>query len=376
MDVEKRRWTSSEGWQGEPSLKDDADVVFAFGNTSLIGDEAVYRELRSAYPEAHIVGCSTGGEILDRRVFDDSLVALAATFNHVEVALERVRLQDAESNFEAGRSLATALTDDDLRHVFVLSDGIHVNGSELVRGLSAHLPARVHTTGGLAADEDRFEYTPLWADGLYEEPTIAVLGFYGDRLQVGHGAVGGWDPFGPDRLVTRSEGNVLYELDGRSALSLYKRYLGPYAEQLPASGLRFPLQLRTQEGEDDIVRSTLGVDEEEQSITFAGDVPEGSYTRFMKTNVERIIDGAVNAARSCRPSQAAAPAFGVLVSCIGRKWVLQQRTEEEVEEVSDVLGRETPLVGFYSYGEIAPAQPSLRGELHNQTMTITTFAER
>jgi hypothetical protein len=169
---------------------------------------------------------------------------------------------------------------------------------------------------------------------------------------------------------------VLYELDDHSALELYKRYLGPYAKDLPASGLRFPLAIQVPGESHEIVRTVVGIDEEEQSITFAGNVPEGAYARFMKANNERLIDGAIGAAQSSRERLEDTPVeFALLISCIGRKQVLQQRIEEEVEHASKELGGDAGLVGFYSYGEISPAHTTTQCELHNQTMTITTFAE-
>ena len=112
-------------------------------------------------------------------------------------------------------------------------------------------------------------------------------------------------------------------------------------------------------------------------MTFAGDMPAGAYARLMKANFDRLIDGAAGAAKvSYEAVGSIAPDLALLISCVGRKMVLQQRIEEEVEGVRDVLGRHTVLTGFYSYGEISPFTPSARCELHNQTMTITTFAER
>ena len=112
-------------------------------------------------------------------------------------------------------------------------------------------------------------------------------------------------------------------------------------------------------------------------MTFAGDVPTGCYARFMKANFDRLIDGAVGAARtSYEAVGSASPDLALLVSCVGRKLVLAQRVEEEVEGVRDVLGERTVLAGFYSYGEISPFTPHARCELHNQTMTITTLSER
>jgi hypothetical protein len=251
-----------------------------------------------------------------------------------------------------------------------------VNGSALVEGLSSHLPEEVTVTGGLSGDGGRFKETLVLWDGVAESNTIAVLGLYGERLRVGYGSLGGWDPFGPERLITGSKGNVLYELDGKSALELYKRYLGEHAKGLPATGLLFPLSLRTREGKTGVVRTILSVNEEEQSMTFAGDIPEGSYARLMKANFNRLIDGAVGAAKtSCDIIGRSSADLAILISCVGRKMVLKQRIEEEVEGVRDVLGDRTVLTGFYSYGEIAPFTPGGKCELHNQTMTITTLLE-
>ena len=217
----------------------------------------------------------------------------------------------------------------------------------------------------------------LW-DEEPEQGSIVALGLYGDRLRVGYGSLGGWDSFGPERLITRSRGNVLYELDGTSALQLYKTYLGEHAQGLPATALLFPLSLRTQENTEPVVRTILSVDEDEQSMTFAGDLPQGGYARLMKANFDRLIDGATGAARtSAAAIGSASPAdLAILISCVGRKLVLKQRIEEEVESVREVLGEHPALAGFYSYGEISPFTPGARCELHNQTMTITTFSER
>jgi hypothetical protein len=257
----------------------------------------------------------------------------------------------------------------------VISDGKCVNGSELVSGLTEHLPLGVTLTGGLAGDGDRFQETLVIWDGPPEPNKVALVGLYGNRLKVGFGSLGGWDAFGPERLITRSAGNILYELDGQPALELYKKYLGEYAKDLPASGLLFPLSLRTAAGES-LVRTILGVSETEYSLTFAGDMPQGGRARLMKANFDRLIDGAVGAAQTSYGALGkASPELALLISCVGRKLVLKQRVEEEVEGVRDVLGQETILAGFYSYGEISPFTPSAKCELHNQTMTITTLSE-
>lgn len=387
MKIEQRQWKRSTGWV--PALETApcaAQLLLVFSDTALLKDPAITTALRGAYPQASIVGCTTAGEILGTEVSEESVVVTAVTFEHSQLQSARVQLHEFGDSIAAGEALAAALPQqlpglngaapEPLGHVFVLSDGLKVNGSDLVAGMMKRLPAGVVITGGLAGDGARFgETLTLWNSEVAAH-TIVAIGFYGRRLRIGCASLGGWDSFGAERLVTRSSGNVLYELDGHSALELYKQYLGEYASGLPATGLLFPLSLRTKEGGEGVVRTILNVDDAQQSMTFAGDIPLGSRVRLMKTNFDRLIDGATAAATTCfQAVNATSPDLAILISCVGRKLVLKQRIEEEVEGVRSVLGAVTALAGFYSYGEIAPFTRGGHCELHNQTMTITTFAE-
>jgi len=374
-------------WSPEPPppSANTAQLILVFGANSVLKETALLEELKHFRPDAHIFGCSTAGEIAGTRVFDDSVVATVVDFEHTYIRGVRVSLDEVADSFQAGESLAQALPasvtefgrTENLVHVLVLSDGLNVNGSDLVRGLTRHLPGKITVTGGLAGDGARFGETLVLWNSPPLKSTLAVIGLYGSRLKVNFGSLGGWDSFGPERLITRSKGNVLYELDGQSALGLYKKYLGEHAQNLPAAGLLFPLSLRTKAGETAVVRTILAIDEAEQSMTFAGDLPEGAYARLMKANFDRLIDGATGAAKTSYPAiDSNHPDLALLISCVGRKLVLKQRVEEEVEAVREVLGERTVLAGFYSYGEISPFTPGARCELHNQTMTITTFLEQ
>lgn len=378
MKIEQARWTKANGWEpGLPGrLSDSAQLVLLFGSTSILKDQNCLDEIKKTYSKAHLLGCSTAGEIYGTQVSDDSLTATVVHFEQTDIKSVHIKISETKKSFQAGERLAQSLEKQGLVHALVLSDGLQINGSDLVRGLTEYLPKEVTITGGLSGDGDRFEETLVLMNGQAEKGVISLLGFYGDRIKIGYGSLGGWDPFGPERLITRSEGNVLYELDGKSALELYKRYLGEHAKGLPATGLLFPLSLRTSEGETGVVRTILSINEEDQSMTFAGDVPEGDYARLMKANFDRLIDGATGAAKICHEAiGSSSPDLAILISCVGRKMVLKQRIEEEVEGVRDILGYRTVLTGFYSYGEISPFTPSAKCELHNQTMTITTLSE-
>lgn len=377
MQIEQTRWTKDRGWfpTSPGKLANKPQLLLIFGSPSCLKDNAWQDDIASVYPNAHRLGCSTAGEIYGTEVTDETLVATAIAFEETWLHGASLELGNASTSYEVGQRLATSIPHESLVHILVVSDGKSVNGSELVCGLTDHLPAGVTLTGGLAGDGDRFQETLVIWDSLPKPNTVALVGLYGERIKVGFGSLGGWDAFGPERLITRSTGNVLYELDGQPALALYKKYLGEYAKDLPASGLLFPLSLRTSSG-DSIVRTILGIDEAEHSLTFAGDMPQGGYTRLMKANFDRLIDGAIGAAQTSYGALGTTPPeLALLISCVGRKLVLNQRIEEEVEGAREVLGRNTVLAGFYSYGEISPFSPSAKCELHNQTMTITTLSE-
>jgi len=354
-----------------------AQLLLVFGSREVLADPEKRQWLQARYPQAALLGCSSAGEICGTQVFDDTLVATAIHFENTPIQLVEADIGDTGDSYKAGEMLARLLEPKGLVHVLVLSDGIQVNGSKLVKGLRAGLPEQVDVTGGLAGDGARFQTTLVLTNQGAHSGRIALLGFYGDQIQVNCGTLGGWDPFGPERVITRSHDNVLFELDGQSALALYKTYLGDQAADLPASGLLFPIELKVEGAQSGIVRTILAVNEADQSMTFAGDMPQGAKARLMKANFDRLIEGAITAAEKCGSGPGTAPAeLAILISCVGRKLILKQRTEEEVEGAQDALGQDTVMTGFYSYGEISPFTQGGSCELHNQTMTITTLSER
>jgi hypothetical protein len=379
MKLEQFQWSSDKGWDRPPqssSLADSAQLVLLFGRGELVSSEDCVSLVRGTFPHAHLFGCSTGGTIHGTQVGDTGLTLTAVWFEHSRVATARACIEGPNGSFDAGEAVVRQLDPRGLRHVFVLSEGLEVDSSALVRGVNAALPEGVTVTGGFAGDGDRFEITHVWADGEPETSAAVALGFYGDRLKIGVSVVAGWSPFGPDRLITKSHHNVLFEFDGRPALALYKQYLGEHAANLPASGLMFPLEIRTGTDGSRVLRSLLAVDEVEQSITYAGDVPEGSHARFMVGHIEDLIEGTLAAAKVGRETlNAPAPELSLIVSCNARRSVLKQRVEEEIEAVRDAVGALTTMTGFYSYGEIAATEDGIPSELHNETMAITHFAE-
>ena len=378
MKLEQNIWTKKNGWQPSTpgTLGKTAQLVLVFGSTELLRQSPLLKELAAVYPDASLVGCSTAGEICGTTVYDDSLTTVAIHFEKTTIRTFEVEANSAEDSMLAGERLAAIISPANLSHVFVLSKGVNINASHLVKGLEKNLPDNVIVTGGLAGNGTKFGETLTFSDGIPKNNVISAIALYGHNLKIGYGSIGGWDPFGPERIVTRSKGNVLYELDGKNALEIYKHYLGEQAKGLPATGLFFPLGIRNNETTTSLVRTIFATDDKEQSLTFAGDVPEGYHARLMKVNYERIIDAAAKAAKNCLGTiDTPKVDLAIVISCCGRRWILKQRTEEETEAVQEILGKETVLTGFYSYGEIAPVAGTRKCALHNQTITITAVSE-
>jgi hypothetical protein len=374
--VNRSVWSEASGWTHENggATPGDVDLVLVFGSAAPML-AARLPEIRERHPNAYVCGGSTAGEIVGREVRDDSVLVTAIELEKTELRAKSVTIAGVDDSFAAGRELGMALPHDGLIHAFVLSDGLGVNGTDLVRGLGSVLPPRVAVTGGRSGDGERFAHTYVCAGDNIAERRSVLLGFYGDHLRVGYSSMGGWDAFGPERRVTRSFRDVLYELDGQSALELYKRYLGEHAKDLPASGLLFPLTVRDPSTGESVTRAVVGIDEAKQSMIFAGDVPEGSFVRLMHANFDRLVDGACAAGRASQQMLGVPAELAILVSCVGRKQLLRQRVEEEVEGVLDALAPSTHATGFYAYGELSPAPGRTPCTLHNQSMSVTLFSE-
>ena len=371
---------SNKVWQeNNPSelvtIDDDAQLVFCFAAKKILAEPDIYAVVQNKFKNAQIVMCSSAGEIYQNEVKDDSMVAVSIHFDKTKFETASVNIADFTSSYDAAKALVKLLPQQELSCIFVISDGSVVNGSELVKGLNDAVDNKVLITGGLAGDGSNFTSTLV---GLNQQPSngmVIAIGFYGSNIVITHGSQGGWDMFGPERLVTKSKDNILSEIDDKHALDLYKRYLGPDAANRPASALLFPLSVIIPGSTQPVVRTILSIDEEQSSMTFAGDIPMGSKVRFMKANFDKLTAAAASAAQQTITNESRQPDLALLVSCVGRKLILGTRIDEEVEAISELLGEKTVKAGFYSYGEISPFNEGGACQLHNQTMTITSFYE-
>src|SRR3569623_22538 len=381
MRASRLSWKDLNGWADDPEQTQPADLVLYFGSRQTLAGEAPYAALRTRFPHANILGCSTGGQMTDGDVSDRGMTALALDFVDTPLRLARAVVGDPAGSHAAGAAIGAELAAVDLAGVFVLSDGLHVNGSALVEGIVSAIGRAVPISGGLAGAGDAFAETLVGCNEPPASRVVAAGGFYGTSIQLGHGSAGGWDVFGPKRRITKAHGNVLLEVDRKPALDLYKLYLGPEESQkLPGSALLFPMRISDPQHPDRaVVRTVLSVDGDTGTMTFAGDMPEGWTAQLMRGSFGRLCAGAAEAThRAAQGIEGTGDgdSAAIFVSCIGRRLLMGQRIDEELESANAELPENCRTVGFYSYGEIAPHDGSGHCQLHNQTMTVTLLSER
>ena len=357
-----------------------ANLVLVFGSVKRFNEGKLQSTLKARYPVAQIVGCTTSGEISPSGVYDDSIQITAIQWQKVMQRVASAKIAGMQDSFDTGVGLAKQLKADTLRTIILISDGLNTNGSELLKGFQAIL-GEVPIIGGLAGDGGAFTKTlQIFNETISSNMAIAI-GLYGDALIASSGALGGWKPYGPPRAVTKSDKNVVYELDGKPALPLYRMYIGEaFARGLPGTGLRFPLAV-IEEGKRDVekIRTLGGFNVKDNSLTFFGNVEEGTTVRLCQTNHARLVEGAGAAAQlvldGLSDHKTNQTGLALCVSCVGRKGVMAEQVGDEVKLVRQILGPQTSVTGFYSYGELAPRPHTNDSVLHNQTMTIGYLSE-
>lgn len=372
MKTAQHTW-ETDRWSALHEKAINAQLCLLFGSRPVMDMHTTFiDQLKVLYPNAEIVAVSTAGNIISDSLLDDTLIATAIEFDKTEVIAKLFPMNNAEA-IELGREIALSMDQPDLAGLLLFST-TGINAGQLISGLNEKLQGRIPVSGGVAGDDTRFVRTLVGLNEHIGDANIVVIGFYSKDLKIAHGSKGGWDSFGPIRKVTKSKGNILYELDGKPVLNLYKEYLGEKAAALPSSALLFPFTIIDAQTKEPVVRGVQNVDEATSSIILYGDVEEGMSIQLMRANFDNLISGAGDSAKASLEFDRQ-PDLAILVSCVARRLVLGQLTEEELTESRKVLGTTTTICGFYSYSELSPLVGDNACHLHNQTMTITTFSE-
>lgn len=375
MQIENLLFTNNNWNNQDDSIKlENVDFVTLFGDTDEFAKPQHYEYFKKRYPNANIIGCSSSGNILGDEINDSSMVATAISFEKASTTLHTLLLDEEDNHVSLLKNMASKIEVKGLRHLFILADGLNINGSNILKAFNSVHP-NITKTGGMAGDGERVLRTYVVSNDVAKQNVVSVLAFYGESLHFGHGTQGGWSPFGTKRVITKSSENTLYEVEGESILDYYERYVGQYSDNIQDAGFRYPLSVKENEESIGVIRTLVSTNKEESSITFAGDIPQGHTIQLMKPNIDSLIDGASDAAKEAKQSSDN-PSLALIVSCTGRRIVMDKLIDEELEAIAEELGNKTQLTGFYSYGELAPLHSDVSTcILHNETMTLTVIYE-
>jgi len=324
-----------------------------------------------------LTGCTTAGEISTAGFSTGSAVlgGIASDCIGFEIVSAHDISRDSE---QAGRDLAEAFSDS-VRYVQLFSDGITGDGTAILKGMSDTFSKVIPVSGGTSGDGGKFLKTwQFKGDRVFTDAAMAI-GFTGD-FKLGTGFRSGWAPIGLPKKVTRAAGNILYELNGESALNVYERFLGKHAKNLPAVGVEYPLgligQFKDHTGNDHLLlRATMSVNREEGSICFAGEIPDGAMVYLTCGDRTSLLDATEEAVRMAMADlgRTARPHLVFIYSCMARKILLGLRTKEEFERVRSQFDPAVSVLGFYTYGEYCRVKRDGPSLLHNETATLAVI---
>lgn len=332
---------------GMGGVQPQAALVFSAVDVDL---EVVSAQLRARFPDLQIAGCSTDGEIASGEGFlEDSLVIklFASDIIDFTVGIGRDAIADPAGATAAAVTQAKAGSDRPVGLCVTMLEGLGTNIRDLVGGLRTALGEGIPVVGGAAGDQLRFKGTRQMCNGVVTSDAVVVLMMHGP-LAISSGVSTGYTPLGQSHLVTKAQGAVVHEIDGRPAAELYADYL-----QQPS--IFYPLAVHDETRKSLVLSSPLNFDKDTGALHLVNPVAENSRVQLSTASREEIIDAARNAAgQAVAGFRGEKVEMALLFSCAGRRATLGTRTGEEFEAMRHVLGEGVPAAGFYCYGEISP----------------------
>ncbi|MEZ5452353.1 MAG: FIST N-terminal domain-containing protein [Thiothrix sp.] len=379
MHVVSTFYTQPTGWHIPlPDMDSPQTLVMVFGDADFTPYKHALAQLQRKYPNSVIAGCSTLAGIFNEHLLENALVVGIARFDNTRLVLAHAELNSKETSWQAGLQLAKQLAAPDLKGIIILTDGLHTQGTDLIQGMASYInPHQVNIIGGLASDPFKFQSTWVLTNGTPAEHMVCGIGFYGEKLVFTSNTQDGFKPFGGERIITRANDRILYELDGHPALQLYKEYLGAHAASLPQSALNFPLAIWNENKQHYAIRVPIAVDEDTQSLHFVADIPDGHKAQLMYGNMDNLLEGVETAARTLADALPDdRPVLAFTISCTVHKLIMGDDTVQELETIMDELPTGSQQIGCYTYGELAPTEQGGGCSLHNATMTLAVLYEQ
>jgi len=207
------------------------------------------------------------------------------------------------------------------------------------------------------------------ADGLTEGGVSGVL-FAGD-VGVTTGLSQGCSPVGDIHEVTKAEDNILFELDGRPALDVFKDDIGDVlARNLERVGgyIHAALPVSGDDGGDYLVRNVVGIDPDNKLVAIGERISAGDRVMFVRRDGPSAMEDLDRMLADVTSRATGTPRAALYYSCVARGPNLFGPDSEELKAVQDALGENVPVIGFFANGEIS------NNRLYGYTGVLTLIA--
>lgn len=364
------------------------DFIIAFASVGFDQQELT-RGIREVSGKVPIIGCTDAGEITNEGPSQKSVGVMAITSDQIVFTTGLGKDIKAGARM-AGQAVAREVKERapaELRAFIMLPDVLTGNGADVVRGVLDVLGLHFPVVGGAAGDDFLFQKTYQYRDDEVTSGAVAGVGLSG-KFSMGIGVRHGWMPIGTPMKVTKSEGAVVHELDNRPAVSIYEDYFGEKAadlkkEPLARMAITYPLGIKVPDLDEYLIRDPITVDDK-GAITCAAEIPQGSEIRLMIGSKEKAVEAAEDAARKLMKEftiDKSEPKFVLMFNCIAREKLFGQKANDEIQAVMKIIGKDVPLLGFYTYGEQAPMGGEIRDtekintRFYNETVVMFAVGE-
>ncbi|WP_121356493.1 FIST signal transduction protein [Flavisolibacter nicotianae] len=325
-----------------------------------------------------IFGATTAGEFIDGDVAEGSVVIMLLDLDdrYFRIVFENIGENDLKS---LARQIGLAGKQTFANPAFLVSySGLYTDGEQIVRGIEDTAGEATAIFGGMAGDDMTWSGPCVFTNDSASDKAIVAAIIDADKISLRGHATSGWKPVGTERTITRSEGSVVYTIDDEPALDVVMKFLGVSAETNTAAnevltkmGSYFPILMQRPNG-DPVVRTTMFANFEERCLKFSGNVPQGSRFRFALPPDFDVVDEVIEQSKEIKSQQLPQADALVMFSCVARHLTLGPMVSDEIEGLKKVWG--SPLIGFFSYGEIGKTAYG-KHEFHNNTCCLVALKE-
>lgn len=349
-----------------------AGVVFAGVN---FDHRQMLDRMLEEFSGIELIGCTTGGDFSTSYGFSDDSISLMVFYSddvQIGVGVGRSLSENSETAIQSAVELASRNLSKPVSLCLAFPDGFNKSFDPILKMLNQALGDGCPVFGGAAGTQWDEDIMPLqFYKGEILEDAIPIMVFAGP-LEYAFSIANSWKPVGKKAKVTGAEGRLVQRIDDFKAVDFYRHYLGDHSE--PAR--EFVLAVYDENGEHTYLRAPMEYNPD-GSITFSESVSRGATVQLTEARREVMIEDTRSTSQQIvQQAPDLVPAFAMAFSCAFRKNILGTRVGQELQILQGNLPSRLPIMGFYSFGEIAPLVKGHESFFHGATLVTLLVGQR